>query len=146
MLNYSPENQPYRKIQPSITPEIKLVRIYNDDIFLQERYQKRKIFLGPISLVLEMAGKTLVLSRIGSMESMPEQIGIEFKNPTRDDDRSYTRTMLGGVKDNLIRGVGMVFVPKDFAEELYLEDTSVIIIKSSIPDLSSEFPRPSPLL
>lgn len=104
MLNYFPENQPYRKIQPSITPEIKLVRTYSDDIFLQKRYQKRKIFLGPISMVLEMAGKTLVLSRIGSMESMPEQIDIEFKNPTRDGDRSYTRTMLEGVKDNHYQG------------------------------------------
>lgn len=141
MVKYFPDDGFLRKKLSSVTPEIKMMKTYSEDEFLQKRYGNVKLFVGPETLVSEMSGKAIVLSRLKTLNYMPREIKIDVEH-MKDENTSDSyciRAVLRGVEDNLIKGPDMIFVPKNFAEEVDLVNTK-IVIKSAIPEFSSEFP------
>lgn len=144
MVKYFPDDGFLRKKLSSVTPEIKMMKTYSEDEFLQKRYGNVKLFVGPETLVSEMSGKAIILSRLKPLNYMPREIKIDVEHVK--DENTYdsycirVRAVLRGVEDNLIKGPDMIFVPKNFAEEVDLVNTK-IVIKSAIPEFSSEFPE-----
>jgi len=112
--------------------DIKRMRVYTDDEFLERRYGHSAVLVGQQSLVGEMwSPRNSYMEGLRRGTCVPTNIVVEFKLPEKivsgTYDISSVRATLVGAEDEVIENKNSIYAPKMFAEKFHLEDRMIIM-------------------
>jgi hypothetical protein len=122
--------------------DIKRMRVYTGDSFLEKMYGYKAVLVGQKTLVGEMwMPRNSYLEGLFKSNCAPSSMTVEFKLPEKilsgTYDISAIRTELIGVEDEIIQSRDSVYASKTLADRFRL-DKRTIIIRPVIPKFNAE--------
>lgn len=121
--------------------DIKRMRVYTDDRFLEKKYGDKAVLVGQQTLVGEMwSPRNSYMESLGRGTCAPTSIVVEFKPPEKilsgAYDISAIRTTLVGVEDEIIQSENSIYASKAFADRFYFGNRT-IIIRPVVPEFDA---------